>query len=250
MKNFTYLLIFVFTCIGTFLNACSCLNYLTFCEAADTDTKIVEVEVMDKYDGADFFTTYMDIKIVESLQGTPDDENLTVKSYGTSCDIFFDDFAIGDKLVFYYKDLDSADTLANYPNFSGGACAASYLTFSGNDLVGSIQPDVSSMNYNDFKNSIGECADLTLFDRTPDELEKHISIIKNPTPDQTIIYSSFLNPAELSVEVFSSNGQLMRSIESLPSNSYSLDLSGVGGGVYFLRIRFREFLIVKRVVRL
>lgn len=250
MKNFTLLLICIFSSLGTNLLACSCLNSLTFCEAAQSNSKIAEVEIIDKYDGSDL-TTYMDIKIIESLQGTIDEEQLTVISYGTSCDVFFDGFTIGEKLVLRFKDIDPADGGANFSNFSFFACSTNYLRLSNNELTGNIEPNVSVKNYDDFKASIGACSDLSLFDRTPENLGKHVFITSNPTPDITYIHTYNLDPTRLSFELYSTNGQLITSINSNSISPFStpLDLSGMAVGVYFLRIRYKDLSTIKKVVK-
>lgn len=249
MKNFIYLLILSFVSFGNYLNACSCSSILSFCEAAASDSKIIEVEVTEKYSGSES-KTYMDVKILNQLQGTTIDNELTIVSYGTSCDIFFDQFPIGQKLVVQYRELEGANAEANFSNFSFGLCSTSFLKLSNNRLNGNIEPDVNFLNYDDFKNRIGECADLTLFDRNIEDLDEFISISPNPTSDILIINALNLVPSKLSFELFNSNGQLMTSISNESFNGYYLDLSGMAGGFYFLRIKYGDAVTVKRIAKI
>lgn len=251
MKNLNYLLILLFTSLGTLSYACRCDDILSFCEVTTSSSKVVEVEVVEKYNVG--FEEYMDVKVIASLQGTVDEEYLTIASYGYSCDIAYQVFTIGERFVFKYENLEPANAISNYPNFEGAErCENIYLLLSGNEIYGrDIKPDVTSMNYDDFKNSIEECADLTYFHRDPD-LEAYISINGNPTTGLTYIYTSSLDPDyhDISVEVYNFNGQLMTTVDRITERNYPLDLSQFTNGIYFLRIRFQEFSITKKVVKI
>lgn len=248
MKKTTLLLILLLSNLGYSLLACSCLSYLTFCEAVDANSKVVEVEVLEKYTGS-AFPTFMDVKILETLQGTVTEENITIISYGTSCDVFFDIFEIGEKLVLRFNDLEPMTIDAHFSTTHFGACATSFLQFSDNQIVGSIEPGVTFKNYDDFKNDIGNCSDLTFLDNNPEELEKHIDIFPNPTNDFSRLYFSILDPAEISMELFHSNGQLISSKDNFSKNNYILNLSNAAVGFYYLRIKYHDASVVKKVVK-
>lgn len=249
MKKLTLLLIFVLSNLGYSLLACSCITFYTFCEEVDSNSKIVEVEVLEKYSGSSY-PTFMDVKILETLQGTVAEESITIVSYGTSCDVFFDIFEIGEKLVISFNDLEPSNADAHFPTSHFGACTTSFLQFSDNQLVGNIEPNVTFKNYDDFKNDISDCSDLTNLENDPEELENFINISPNPTANFSTLYFSTLNPSEISMELFHSNGQLISSLDNFSKNNYVLDLSGAAVGFYYLKIKYREATVVKRVVKM
>lgn len=191
----------------------------------------------------------MDVKILETLQGTVTEDSITIISYGTSCDVFFDIFEVGEKIVLRYNDLETGNANAHFPMTHFGACTTSFLQFSDNQIVGSIEPNVSFKNYDDFKNDVGDCSDLTFIDTTPEKLEKYINLSPNPTNDFTTLYFSILNPSEISIELFHSNGQLISSLNNFSTNNYALDLSSAAVGFYYVRIKYRDATVVKRVVK-
>jgi hypothetical protein len=249
MKKITLLSIFVLSNLGYSLIACSCLSFSTFCEAVDSDSKVVEVEVLEKYIGSGF-PTFMDVKILETLQGTVTEESITIISYGTSCDVFFDIFEIGEKLVLRFNDLETGTVDAHFPTTHFGACTTSFLQFSDDQIVGSIEPGVDFKNYDDFKNEIGDCSDLTLFDKNPEKLNEFIYLFPNPTFDFLNVNFSILDPDEISLEFFSATGQQIIFINNNIQNNYPIDLSSLAHGVYFLKITYRKTSIVKRVVKI
>lgn len=248
MKKIILLSIFVLSNLGYSLLACSCLSFSTFCEAVDANSTIVEVEVIEKYSGSDF-PTFMDVKILETLQGTVTEDSITIISYGTSCDVFFDLFEIGEKLVLRFNDLETGNVDAHFPMIHFGACTTSFLQFSDDQIVGNIEPGVNLKNYDDFKNEIDNCSDLTLFDRNPEKLNEFIHLFPNPTFDFLTVNFSILNPDELSFEFFDATGKQVSFINSNIQNNYPIDLSPIARGVYFLKITYREASIIKRVVK-
>jgi hypothetical protein len=249
MKKLILLSILVLSNLGYSLVACSCLSLITFCEAVDADSKIVEVEVLEKYSGSNF-PNFMDVKILETLQGTVTEDNITIISYGTSCDVFFDIFEIGEKLVLRFNDLETGNADAHFPMTHFGACTTSFLRLSGNQITGSIEPGVTLKDYDDFKNGIGNCSDPTFFDNNPGELKKYINLFPNPTNDFSTLYFSILNPAEISMELFHSNGQLISSLDDFSKNNYVLDLSSAAVGIYYLKIKYGDATVVKKIVKI
>jgi len=228
--------------------ACSCIFFLNFCENTETNSLVFAAEVIEKYNGNNL-TTYMDIKINEEIQGSVSGEMFTVVNHGTTCDVSFDRFEIGDIIITKFIDTPAPVGLANFPMFSFSACSTSFLRKEGNTVLGNIEEGVSSKNYDDFKSAIDQCAKLTILDKDLKLLEDFTSIFPNPTSDFIQINIPYLNPEELSGELFSSNGQLIASYERLPLNNERLDLRTLPKGVYFIRISFKEHSIVRKIVK-
>lgn len=249
MKHLLLLFTLFILCQSTTLTACSCANILSFCEGINSDANVMEVEVLEKY-GTPPYETFMDINVLVSLQGNISYDQLTIRNYGTTCDVNFDRFDIGEKLVVTFSELEMIDTLSHYPYFHFGACQNNFLTIEGDKIIGNIEPEISTKNYDDFKNNIGTCSDLTLFDRDPEKLDKFIHIFPNPTYDFLNVNFSILNPAEISLELFNATGQKITSINSNLQHNYRTDITSLAHGLYFLRITYRKISIVKRIVKI
>jgi len=153
MKLHFYLLFSFFLLSSYNLMACTCLFDLNFCENTSTDSKVFSAEVIEKYAGNDL-ETFMDVKVIEVIQGNFSEEMLTIINHGTSCDTSFDIFEVGDTFIYNFTETPSSHNLANYPIFSLSHCASSFLKKEGNTVLGNIDEEVSSQNYDDFKGEI------------------------------------------------------------------------------------------------
>lgn len=226
--------------------ACNCLFSANFCESTTSDSFVFRGEIIQKYDGPDF-TTYLDIKLVEAIKGNGLEENYTIVSYNTSCDVFFDQFEVGDEIVTKFLEISEPDGSANYDLFSFDYCSTSFLKIEGNQVVGNISDEISERNYEDFKNSINHCVDITMLNRSEELLERFVFTYPNPTSDFVYVY--FYNDAKLSGELFNSMGQLIDSMGQLDSNAYQFDFRRLPVGVYFVRISLNDVFITRRFVK-
>ena len=192
----------------------------------------------------------MDIKVVEEIQGSISEAMYTIISHGTSCDFDFDRFAIGDEIITSILATSEPDGLTNFPFYSFGACSTSYLKLDGNTVTGNIAEGVSSTDYEEFKRTIGQCADIDFLDRTQEFLEKYIYIYPNPTSGFVRIHSDLLPPKELSGELYNTSGQLILSLDHQAYfDDSQIDLSNLANGIYYLRIKAKEHSTTKVILK-
>ncbi len=246
MKLHFYLLFTFFLSSSYNLMACTCLFDLNFCENTSTDSKIFLGEVIEKYDGNDL-ETFVDIKVIEVIQGDFSEERLTIINYGTSCDISFDVFEIGDTFIYNFTRTPELHNLANYPIFSLNSCATSLLKKEGNTVMGNIDTDVSSQNYDVFKSEINQCVTTSIIDTDSDFIDDLINVIPNPTLD-FITIDIPITIENISASLFSSGGQLIASFEDISINE-TLDLRQLPRGVYLLRININEHSGSKKIMK-
>jgi len=229
--------------------ACTCLLHLNFCENIGEDAKVFSAEVIEKYAG-NYLETFMDVKVIEVIQGNFSEEMLTIKNHGTTCDTSFDRFEIGDTFIYNFTETPEPNSFANYPIFSLGICASSFLKKEGNTVVGNIDGEVSSQNYDDFKSEFNQCVIASIEDRDPEFIDGLIHIFPNPTLDFISIYLPISTIEKISGNLFSSDGQLIASFEDISINERTLDLSQIPRGVYFLRINLNEHSESKKIMKL
>ena len=248
MKTSSPLLIFVIILLqSNFSLACSCSHIKSFCEEVTSSSKVLEVEVISKY--TDDYQTYMDIKILEFLQETVAEEILTVVNLGTSCDISQDIFKISDTLLIQFNELMPASGMANHSSISFWDCSTPFLRRKGNEVSGHVNENISVIDYEEFKTNIGSCNSLTPTATANILLEKSISISPNPTADIAKIDIGDLDPSEVSIELFSTDGQRITSIQNLQQYIYKLHLSDLPKGIYFVKIQYRNESVLKKIVK-
>jgi len=176
---------------------------------------------------------------------------LTIINFGTTCDISFLRFEIGETYIFKFTDVSESNPEANFPSFSLNTCSTSFLQKEGDLVRGNINIDVSSKNYTEFKNDIDRCVSTTILKRERETIEKLISIFPNPTRLNFVsIYTPILRNELLNVKVYSADGKLIRNIENFKFNDGKIDVSDLSNGLYFLRISVGEYFITKRFVKL
>ena len=247
MKLPFYLLFSFFVSSSYHLIACTCLVDLNLCENTNTDSKVFLGEVIEKYAGNDL-ETFMDVKVIEEIQGDFSEEILTIINHGTSCDTSFDGFEIGDTFIYNFTETPAPHNLANYPIFSLSPCAASFLKKEGNTVLGNIDEGVSSQNYDVFKNEINQCVATSIIDIDSDFIDDFINVIPNPTLD-FITIDIPITIENISANLFSCSGQLIASFEDISMNE-TLDLSQIPRGVYFLKININEHSGSKKIMKL
>ena len=98
------------------------------------------------------------------------------------------------------------------------------------------------MNYNEFKNTIGTCAD---FD---DEIR--VFVRPNPTPDILKIYTRTINDADIVVQLFDRNGQLQELITTVSNDGFNIDLTAYESGLYFLVVRYGNQTVTERIMKI
>ncbi len=249
MKTLPSVLVIVIILLQSSISfACSCSYITSFCEEINSATKVLEVEVISKY--TDNYQSYMDIKILEFLQETVPEEILTVVNQGTSCDISHSIFEISDTLLIQFQELAPASGAANYSSISFWDCSTPFLRREGNQVSGYINDNFSVIDYEQLKSNIGTCISLTTTGTTKELLEKSISIFPNPASVISNIHLGNLNPFEISIELFSADGQSITFTQSLQQYTYILSMSDFPKGIYFVKIYYRNEFIVKKIVKI
>jgi|GEM_PF-3355091 len=143
---------------------CECtLPIRTFCESIgiDTNDQIGLIEVLSwgglERDGFNPWNPYIDILVLDSLKGIPNNDTLRVAmSNGSNCatDPFY--FWPGKKYVF---------NLHNYPHWSNrdslayrlSACEKNYITYDSDSIYYKDAGTTISMHYSDFKANLQNC---------------------------------------------------------------------------------------------
>jgi hypothetical protein len=77
-------------------------------------------------------------------------------------------------------------------------------------------------------------------------LEQDLRIYPNPTNNLVTIETGISDPYY--IDIISLNGQLILS-EYIEGTSYQIDLSTIGKGIYFIRIRSKDFVNTKKIIK-
>lgn len=247
-KIFTLSLLTI--CLQISASACSCIYYASFCESTTTESIVVEVEVLEKYSSTtDEFLSFMDVSFIEVINGETNQTNLTVVDYGTSCDVNQNQFTIGDHLILRFINLETIDG-ANYGTLSMGGCSESFLKVNDGMVTGLINPDLNSQSLEDFKTGLMTCVDLTLFDRNLELLNENVIIYPNPTYGDISVSLYFSNSGLdlLSYQLYAITGQAIGE-GTLAKDNRNISLGNLPNGVYFLKIRYKENFIVRKIIK-
>jgi len=247
-KIFTLSLISL--CLHFNATACSCIYFASFCESTTTESNVVEVEVSQKYNSpTDEFSKFMDVSIVEVLNGITSETHLTIVDNGTSCDVNHQQFAIGDHLILRFLN-PGTNSEANFPTLSLGGCTEDFLKIDDDTVTGLINPDLTSQSLSDFKDDLMSCTDLTLYDRDIEFLDEDILIFPNPTFEDIDVATGFtiLTLDLLSYQLFAAAGQLLSEGEFTRIDS-RVKMKNLPNGFYFLKIRYKDQFIVRKVIK-
>ena len=252
MKNLSSIFIFVIILLQAYpTTACTCGVNWSFCETTNTATTVVEVEVLSKYDDLNNGFQMMDIKILETFQNGVIEDTLTVSANGLFCDEYLGVYNVEDKLVVNFTSLYIDTTsITNYPIIRFSSCYTNVLTLNQNEVIGFISPDLNSQNYDDFKNNLTTCNDLIASNDELDFLKNEITISPNPFSENINIDFGKIETSDISLEVFSPQGQTIFSNKIFQQDIYKFSLDAFPAGIYFLRIRVEDVFIIKRIIKM
>ncbi len=250
--------IFFYTSILA-VSACDCILY-TFCEWLSGASKVVEVEVLNKYQDSNNSYRYIDIKINELLFGFDNlpGDTLTIVDYQTSCDVFIHSlFNVGDLIVLSFDELETTGQ-SNFPALHLHYCRTGYLFINGESLIGDIVPPgpwmpifLDTINYQVFKNDVANtCSTLlnpTPVDEQNDSHNELIQIVPNPTDGST--YVNCLIEGDFEYELFNASGQIIGKGKLSNKSRSEIELSKFPAGLYFIRIRNNEYFVCERIVK-
>lgn len=253
MKTSTSILIFVITLLQTSVSlACTCYEY-SFCGSIGDTTSVLQVIVLEKY--SEFpnspIDEYADVKIIETLQNEIIEDTITIAGVTLSgCHEALPAMEVGDTLVINLPELIFPYIDAQYPAFQLYSCEVYILKLSAGILTGNIQPDLSSMNYDDFVTNLGNCNDFINSTEDLFLLEKVISISPNPFSENINIDFGNLPTSKISIEIFSAQSQKITSSQNFQQYNYKFPMNDFPKGIYFVKIQYRNELMVKKIIKI
>lgn len=226
------------------LLACSCGGPTTFCETlaefenSNFEPLVVNAIISKKKDNG------MDITIQNVLQGELTVDKVFVKSdNGAECIHYTNGFSKGDNYIFLLSEY--------YDDYALSFCHISFLKIENGILKGPIAPDIESLPYHDLA-SLESCDNqLNLF-----SISNSLAIFPNPTIDKIHIknISEFETNAVFELEFFDVLGRNITFIKKEDGlqieEEWSVDISDLAAGIYFLRFKSNRQKEVFRVVKL
>ncbi len=184
------------------------------------------------------------MKVTDEILGTPIDNFYTVVNQGTSCDINYLQHEIGDKLILNVTFAKNDDPQANYNSFTLGGCGQYHLNQEGFRVLGLIEEDKNSEDYELFKENFLECVAYKIDTETVDQFTR---IFPNPTFQSFQIRSPFLNE-NATIELVQYDGKKIRSFSGNPSEG--IDMSDLPPGLYFVTITCGKERFTRKIVKL
>jgi len=246
---------FLFCLLVPFISsACSCLDFIYFCESVTQSSHVVRGEILNKYEveGMDEFdkTFYMDVLVVENILGDLTVDTINIVNSSTSCDLYHDGFEIGDEVILNSIDENRIDDLTGRPFASPGGCGSTLLRLGDDGIVkGGIREDLKSQTLDEFRSSIGTCSDLTALDRWIEKIDQRLHVFPNPSSENVFVRTSFRLEEELTFELYNATGQLVQKELFNFDREYNLRVKDYPRGVYFLKIKIRDQSLVRRIVK-
>ena len=84
---------------------------------------------------------------------------------------------------------------------------------------------------------------------TADQIFKELSIFPNPSGDFfNVNYSG--NLSELEVEIFTASGKSVKKVKETNANNPRIDVSNLSSGIYIIKIKTDENLLIKKIIKL
>jgi hypothetical protein len=180
---------------------------------------------------------FMDVVILDEIWNSFSEDTITVIGQdGVNCSQWLSIFNLTDTLILGLQDWDMVDT------FNLSACGMYYLSYSGGQVTGNINPSSSSESYPAFKADLATCSPLavdneTQIERVSVSFQNHLATI-----------SSKSDPIH-SVQVFALNGALVHDSGTMRSNTFTFDTSALRSGVYIFEVnRESGVSILKQMV--
>ncbi len=202
------------------------------------------MEVGAKYQKPENFKYFVDFKVRETLYSVDSIiyKDLTlVQGYSTCDEFIFDELKSGDRLIITYAYVRQ-DEDANFPAVSLSICSIDYLWLRKRKVEGWItevnhnEPE-QSIPYRQFKNKIDELCELEVLDESS-------IVVKNDIANGQIGLSN-TSSFDLSIQVFSSAGQLAFESSIKAEEEKVLNFRDYPSDIYFIRFRneFTQFTL-------
>jgi len=253
MKKYIYTFLFCLF-VSSIVTACSCVDYVYFCESVTENSHVVRGEILNKYEieGIDEFDTkfYMDVLIVENIIGDLTTDTISIVNFATSCDLFHDGFNVGDEVILNCIDENRIDDFSGHPYVSPGGCSSKLLTLNDNGIIeGAIRLDLNSQSFDEFKSEIGTCSELTVLDRWIEQIDEKVFIFPNPSSDDIYVATSFRLEEETSYELYDGTGQLLQKGLMNLNNQFKITIKNYPKGVYYLSLKIRDQFLIRKVLK-
>jgi len=252
MKKYIYTFL-MWLLVTSFGFACSCIDFVYFCESVTEEAHVVRGEILNKYEieGVDEFDIkyYMDVLVVENILGELSVDTVSVLNAGTSCDLSHEGFAIGDEVILNI-DENSIDAFSGHPYVSPGGCATGLLMLNEDGIVeGGIRSDLNAQSFEVFKSEIGVCSELTALDRWIEQLDKRLHVFPNPSSENVFVWISFPIEESGTYELYDALGKLLQQEAVNLGNRFKVKIQDYPIGVYFLKLKIRDQVLTRKVVR-
>jgi hypothetical protein len=143
----------------------------------------------------------------------------------------------------YWGVLDPPDMVENYMDYSADACMTLFTKGQKARMYSYLNTEPARLA---IKTSPIGCSTVGL-----KELYEHIAdyvyIFPNPAQDQLQINIAQLTPANLMVEIYNQNGQLVKQLHHLEFQN-TIELNSLANGIYVVKVFNAEVSLVKKVV--
>lgn len=252
MKKYIYTsLVCLFT--SSMALACSCIDYVYFCESTTENSHVVRGEILNKYEtqGTNEFDTkaYMDVLILENILGVLTVDTVSIVNSFTSCDMNHGSFEIGDEVILNSIDENVIDDFSGHPYISPGGCTSILLTLNDGIVEGAIRSDLSAQPIDDFYSEIGVCSELTALDRWIEQINERLYIFPNPSVEDVFVVLFLPLQEEGAYELYNASGQLMQKGLMNLNNQDKIEIKDYPKGVYFLKIKIRDQFLTRKILK-
>ncbi|MEO1260459.1 MAG: T9SS type A sorting domain-containing protein [Bacteroidota bacterium] len=236
MKSRLLSLLFFF--FPSFLFACSCLYFTSFCEAMNPGSIAVGLRVTNVYfvDQGGVMSMWIDGEVIDELVGEAPNDVLSIQiTDNTSCSPDFPpNPAIGDRVAVFVESSSGIgpNGFEAYSVVSGCTAKARYFS--------------SVESYTEFRNNINDCILLT---KTVDKelLDKLTPFAPNPARD--LIKIRLWLPLNLDITIYGANGQLVYQGKIRQEPEFEINISDWASGVYYVRFQSEDTQLVKRFLK-
>ena len=191
----------------------------------------------------------MDVLIIENILGDLTVDTVSIVNSLSTCDISHDRFEIGDELILRV-DENRIDNFSGHPFISPGFCSSQFLTLNSDGIVeGGLRADLKSQPFDEFKSEIGLCSELTAIDRWISQIDERVRVFPNPSSEAIFLEFFFYTEEEGSYEIYDAVGQLTQKGIINFNNIFPIVIKDHPRGIYFLKIKIRDQLVIRKIVK-
>ncbi len=222
------LLIVLSVFLPKMLQACDCAGSDSFCKNVGLDDYCVMLKV-----GQEVESGFFEFEVIENLVNEVNADKIILQSStGWNCNASLSQFAINDTVIFNLWDAAAFSAQPDNIDYVLTFCGVQYLSYANGMVTGAINDGVDEMDYQTFKDYIGNCA----IPEAPQAPVEETILFPNPTNDQLTI-----NSAEevLAVELFDMTGRrYLPEFEQFSgvTKTTVIDLATLPRGMYYVRL--------------